>query len=271
MKNTKRPTWEIRAAGAVFLPGFALCYLAPFCMTAWYAFIRSAFDRRYAGMDNFAYVLKNRYFLLGSGNLLLLGGSMLLLALGLILLLAFLLFEHPRIAKPGAALLILPLLIPSISAVTVWKRLFDTNLALNPAPGRWALITLFLWKYAGIGATLLWRALQKLPSDVLDAAALDGAGKMRTYWFIQLPLSGKSLAIAGMALLMFLLRIYKESYLLFGAYPSPDLYLLQHYMNHQYLKMNFQYVAASAVILTAWALLLYALMYLLTRKRKGTP
>ena len=94
---------------------------------------------------------------------------------------------------------------------------------------------------------------------------------MRTYWFIQLPLSGKSLAIAGMALLMFLLRIYKESYLLFGAYPSPDLYLLQHYMNHQYLKMNFQYVAASAVILTALALLLYALMYLLTRKRKGTP
>ena len=67
---------------------------------------------------------------------------------------------------------------------------------------------------------------------------------------------------------MFLLRVYKESYLLFGAYPSPDLYLLQHYMNHQYLKMNFQYVAAAAVLLTACALLLYAVGFLLMKKRK---
>jgi len=268
MKITKRQTWEIRAAGAACLPGFALCYLAPFCMTAWYAFIRSAFDHRFAGTDNFAYVLQNKYFILGSGNLLWLGGSMLLLAFALILFLAPLLLRYPGIAKPGAALLILPLLIPSISAATVWKMMFDVNSVFNPASCRVALTTLFVWKYAGIGAVLLWAELQKIPSEILDAAALDGAGKGRTYCFIQLPLAGKSLAVAGMVLLMFLLRVYKESYLLFGAYPSPDLYLLQHYMNHQYLKMNFQYVAAAAVLLTACALLLYAVGFLLMKKRK---
>lgn len=268
MKAAKRQKWEIRAAGAACLPGFALCYLLPFCMTVWYAFIRSAFDHRFAGMDNYSYVLQNKYFALGSGNLILLGGNMILLSFVLILILAPLLLQHPRIAKPGAAILILPLLIPSISAVTVWKMMLDTNSLMNPVSSRWALITLFLWKFSGIGTVLLWTELRMIPSEILDAAAMDGAGKMRTYIFIQLPLSGKSLTIAGTVLLMFLLRVYKESYLLFGAYPSPDLYLLQHYMNHQYLKMNFQYVAAASMILTAFALLLYIAAFLLMKKRK---
>lgn len=271
MKNTKRQTWEIRAAGAACLPGFALCYLLPFCMTVWYAFIRSAFDHQFVGLDNFSYVLQNKYFALGSGNLVLLGGVMMLLSFALILLLAPLLLRHPKIAKPGAAILILPLLIPSISAVTVWKMMFDTDFVFHPISSRWALITLFLWKYSGIGSVLLWTELRMIPTEILDAAALDGAGKMKTYVFVQLPLSGKSLIIAGMVLLMFLLRIYKESYLLFGAYPSPELYLLQHYMNHQYLKMNFQYVAAAAVILTVAALLFYAATFLLMKKRKEAP
>ncbi len=271
MKNTKRQTWEIRAAGAACLPGFALCYLVPFCMTVWYAFVRSAFDHRFAGLDNFAWVLQNKYFALGCVNLVLLGGAMMLLSLGLILFLAPLLLRHPKIAKTGAAILILPLLIPSVSAVTVWKMMFDTNSVLNTVSSRWAMITLFLWKYSGIGTVLLWTELKKIPSEILDAAAMDGAGKMKTYVFVQLPLSGKSLIVAGMVLLMFLLRIYKESYLLFGAYPSPELYLLQHYMNHQYLKMNFQYVAAAAVILTIFALLFYTAAFLLMKKRRDTP
>ena len=271
MKAAKRQIWEIRAAGAACLPGFALCYLVPFGMTVWYAFIRSAFDHRFAGLDNFAWVLQNKYFALGSVNLVLLGGIMMLLSFALILFLAPLLLRHPKIAKLGAAILILPLLIPSISAVTIWKRMFDTNALLNPASSRWALITLFLWKYSGIGSVLLWTELRMIPAEILDAAALDGAGKMKAYLFIQLPLSGKSLILAGMVLLMFLLRVYKESYLLFGAYPSPELYLLQHYMNHQYLKMNFQYVAAAAVILTMAALLFYAAAFLLIKKRKEAP
>ena len=268
MKPTKRQEWEIRAAGAACLPGFFLCYFFPFCMTAWYAFIRSAFDHRFAGTDNFSHVLQNKYFALGSGNLILLGGTMMLLSFALILLLAPLLLQHPKLARAGAAVLILPLLIPSISAVTVWKMIFDTHFVLRPLSARWAFITLFLWKYSGIGAVLVWTGLKKIPSEILDAAALDGAGKVRTYWCIQLPLAKKSLAIAGTVLLMFLLRVYKESYLLFGAYPSQELYLLQHYMNHQYLKMNFQCVAAAAMILTAHAFILYAAVFLLMKKRK---
>lgn len=166
------------------------------------------------------------------------------------------------------AVLLLPLLIPSASAVSLWSSLFDTRSTLASASAQAALITLYLWKYAGVGAVLLYTALQRIPSAITDAAALDGAGVIRTYLAVHLPMAGEQLAGVLIFLTMFMFRCYKESYLLFGDYPSPRVYMLQHYMNHQYAKMNFQYVAASAVLLVLFALVLYGIGFLLMKRRR---
>lgn len=69
--------------------------------------------------------------------------------------------------------------------------------------------------------------------------------------------------------IVFMLRVYKERYLLFGAYPSEKTYLFQNYMNHQYTNMNLQYVAASAVILIVFASILYTIAYFFLIRRRG--
>lgn len=255
-------------AGVFPLLGFMVCYLLPLGMTGCYALVDSAFDQRFAGLGNFAYVAGNKYFQLGMQNLALLGGGMVLAALLAALIIAPLMCRHPRLARPGLAVLLLPLLIPSVSAVSLWETVFNTGSLLSPASSQAALITLYLWKYAGVGAALLYTALQKIPQGVLDAAALDGAGEIKTYFAIRLPMAGGQLAGVVIFLLMFMFRIYKESYLLFGDYPSPRVYMLQHYMNHQYMKMNFQYVAACAVLLVVFALALYAVSFLMLKRRR---
>jgi len=80
---------------------------------------------------------------------------------------------------------------------------------------------------------------------------------------------GAQLAGVLIVMTMFMFRVYKESYLLFGLYPSEDVYMLQHYMNNQYQKMNLQYVTAAAVILIVLALALYGLGYLALRRRRA--
>jgi len=37
--------------------------------------------------------------------------------------------------------------------------------------------------------------------------------------------------------------------LLYGVYPSPDIYMLQHYMNNQFLSLNMQKLSSAAYIL----------------------
>lgn len=268
MRQRTKHNVRLTLTGAVPVAGFCACWLLPLGMTFYYAFVDSAFDLRFAGLDNFAYILDNRYFQLGMVNLLLLGSGMILAALGTAIVTAPLLCEHSGLARTGTAILLLPLLIPSVSAVKLWQEVFDVASFLAPASSRAAIVTLFLWKYAGVGAVLLCTALRKIPQSILDAASLDGAGPLRTYLCIRLPIAGNQLAGVLIVLIMFMFRAYKESYLLFGLYPSEKVYMLQHYMNNQYLKMNLQYVAATAVVLILLALLLYGAGFLLLRGRR---
>lgn len=102
-----------------------------------------------------------------------------------------------------------------------------------------------------------------------DAAKIDGAGPVRTYFCIHLPaIPGEIGAAIGLDI-VFMLRVYKESYLLFGAYPSEKTYLFQNYMNHQYTNMNLHYVAASAVFLIVFASILYSIVYFFLIRRSG--
>lgn len=254
--------------GALPMAGFAVLYLVPLGMTFWYASIQSSFEKKAVGLDNFAYVWSNRYFLLGLKNLLTLGLWCLVGAALLSLLLAWLLGEHPRIATGGMAILILPLLIPSVSAVALWKSLFQADI-LTPWPiSVLALSTLYWWKCAGPAAVLIHIALTSLPQEVLDAAALDGCGKAQLFFRVRLPMIRNETVLAALFLLMYYFRIYKESYLLFGQYPANALYLVQHYMNNQYMKMNVQYVSAAAASLVIVCAVLFGGVALL-RERRG--
>lgn len=269
MKQRTKHNVQLALIGVIPIVGFCACWLLPLGMTFYYAFVDSAFDLRFAGLDNFAYILSNRYFQLGMGNLLVLGGGMILSAFIAAVVIAPLLCEHPYLARAGMAILLLPLLIPSVSAVKLWQSVFDTSSFVAPASATASILTLFLWKYAGVGAVLLYTALKKIPQSILDAAALDGAGAIRTYLRVRLPIAGGQLAGVLIVLTMFMFRVYKESYLLFGMYPSEDVYMLQHYMNNQYQKMNLQYVTASAVLLILVALLLYGAGFIALRKRRA--
>ena len=44
-------------------------------------------------------------------------------------------------------------------------------------------------------------------------------------------------------------RVFKEVYMLYGGYPSMDIYMLQHYMNNQFLSLSMQKLASAAYIM----------------------
>ena len=113
---------------------------------------------------------------------------------------------------------------------------------------------------------ILGIGLEDIPKDILQAAALDGAGSVRTYWSICLPCILRHVALMALFFLMFAFRIYKECYLLFDMYPSESIYLIQHYMNNHFLKLNYQYVASSAISLSGISVLGYAVLYGIMRK-----
>ena len=252
-----------------FIPsaGFLALYFVPLLMTFSYSFAKSSFDSALAGWDNYKYVWKNEYFLLGFGNLLKMGFCFCASAFVLAVFLSWLLFRHGSLNRLAVAILILPLLIPSVCAVSLWNKVFEIDVLTPPHTAFIALYTLFLWKCSGPSAVILYIALLRLPQEVVDAASLDGCGEAHLLISVRLPMIRSEMALALMFLLMYYFRIYKESYLMFGLYPPEEMYLIQHYMNNQYLKMNAQYVSAAAGSFAAICLLLFAMTNALRGKR----
>ena len=56
-------------------------------------------------------------------------------------------------------------------------------------------------------------------------------------------------------------KIFREVYLLAGAYPYEGLYTLQHFMNNTFLSLSYQKLSAAAVILALVMILLIALLF----------
>ncbi len=269
MKGSKRAVdLKLCALGLPAALMFFALYIVPFGMTGWYSLLNNSFAREFAGLSNYIRVLGNTNFRLAVKNtltilLMTVGGAALLAGV-----LAFLLLRVRR-TIPALFILVLPLFTPSVSITTLWQAVFHTSAFTSPGSAYGALVSLYLWKYSGTAAVLLYVGLRGVERDILSAAALDGAGALRTYLCISLPCAQAHAGLMLLVLLMYAFQLYKESYLLFGAYPCRNMYMIQHYISNHFNKLNFQNVAASAVSLTALSLLLYALVYPLWRRREG--
>lgn len=83
---------------------------------------------------------------------------------------------------------------------------------------------------------------------MLDAARVDGAGKLVCFLRVTLPnLKGSMYTILVVSLLNSF-KIFREVYLVGGAYPQEGIYMLQHIFNNWYTNLDFDKMAAGAVL-----------------------
>ena len=260
-----------------FLAGFLLFYILPFFYSVYYSVIESAFVHRFVGLSNFREVLSNKYYRLALKNTFMftLIGVPLLVFLALLLSLA--LYSIKGRIGLLRALFILPMLLPTASVIPIFRYLFvNQNSGAYLAASALGLSSeqiialpiylLYLWKNVGFHIILLTTALEMVPHDLYEAAALDGAGGMRRLRSITLPLIMPTVFFVIVLSIIQSLRIFKEAYLLYGAYPDPSIYLVQHYMNNHFYKLNYQYLTAGAILFAGIVYLLVAFGYRFERK-----
>jgi multiple sugar transport system permease protein len=191
---------------AVFL---AVVFAYPLGLAAWISFHDyffaapgAAVDRPFVGFDNYVTALTDPGVRQSFLNVLV----FLVINVPLTLVLSLLLATALNAAIRGRTFLRVSYFIPYISAsvavVAVWLFLFSNNGMVNQLLGPLApdpswlvnsklampLIALFVtWKQLGFFILLYLAALQGVPKELYEAAAVDGAGKFRTLTNITIP------------------------------------------------------------------------------------
>ena len=153
------------------------------------------------------------------------------------LLLALLLRKITRGGTLIRTISIFPYMIAPIAAGQIWRLLFGLDYGIvNYALGMvsvdpvnwlgsnvgafWAIVVTQVWKSTPFVMLILLSGLQSIPTEVYEAAVVDGANGWRTFRHITIPLLIPSITIALVFETIFKLRVYDLVITLTGGGPG---------------------------------------------------
>ncbi len=292
-RRTRRTplTW-VRGGGLSTLL-FLLPMLFVFGAFSWYPIVRTAIMSLqhtnlvtapvWVGLDNFRVVLNDPLLPIAVKNTAYFAGLALIFGYPVPLIAAVLMSEVRRFRGIYSALAYLPVVIPPVVAVLLWKTFYDASptgvfntilgwVHLGPYPWlqsqRTAMPSLVLestWANAGGTVIIYLAALTGVNRELYEAASVDGASLWRKVWHITIP------QLRGVLLLTMILQIigtaqvFLEPYLFTSGGPANStltvLLLIYNYAFGNSLGGDYGSATALSLMLAAF-LALFSWVYL---------
>ncbi|GGU81448.1 sugar ABC transporter permease [Lentzea flava] len=244
-------------------------------------------DPVFVGFDNFRTVLKDPLLWTAVRNTLWFAFLALIIGYPAPLVLAVLMNEVRKLRGLYSALAYLPVVVPPVVAVLLWKFFYDAgphgmfNTVLGWfgfEPVSWlqdasiAMVSLVVeatWAAAGGTVIIYLAALTRVPPELYEAAELDGASVWRKVWHVTLP------QLRGVLLITFILQIvgtaqvFLEPFLFTGGGPANQtttiLLLIYNYAFATSLGGDYGAATALSLMLAVVLAVLSALYFRLTR------
>ncbi|MCR5681575.1 MAG: sugar ABC transporter permease [Clostridiales bacterium] len=252
------------------LAGLAAFFVVPFGITMKMSLTESMGSSKFVGLKNYRDVLKSAAFKLAAKNTFKFFGVALPCILILSLLIALLLFRNLKKYDIFRTFFVFPLVLPVSSVVLFFQVVFSDlgvvngvleHLGMHAADWTgeqafWVLLILYLWKNTGYNVVLFLAALNSVPLDLYEAASLDGAGWWKKLTRITLPMIAPHTRFILVISIVNLFKSFREAYILFGDHPDQSIYMIQHFMNNNFINLNYirLSVGAALVFLVIFAL-----------------
>lgn len=240
--------------------GVGIFIVLPFCDVVRRSFF-TAMTGKFCGFRNYLTIFQNEAFLLAIKNTIKFAGTclpiLILVSLGLSAMIYF-----SRWSKLMKSALLFPMAVPTAVVVLVWKMLFYREGMLNgmlsalslpqqdfigSSAAFFVLVGSYLWKNIGYTVVLWMAGMAGISHTMLEAARVDGASEFRC--FVSMILPNLKPVFLTIIILSFLnsFKVFREAYLVAGAYPEDSIYMIQHLFNNWFLKLDVDKMAAAAV------------------------
>ncbi|MFF2847301.1 carbohydrate ABC transporter permease [Streptomyces sp. NPDC058001] len=240
-----------RRGGAAGRQLTAWLFLVPtlliFGLFAWWPILRSlllSFQRTnltepavWVGLDNFRVLFDDPLLGTAVGNTLFFVGLGVLIGFPAPLVLAAIMSTVRRGAGVYRFLVYLPVVIPPVVAILLWKWFYDPGSGLfnsilgtvGLGPWSWlessdtAMLSLVLEAtWAGMGGAVLiyLAAMVGIPAELYEAAEVDGAGIWRRIWHVMLPQLRSVIGLLLLVQLINTVQVFTEPYVFTGGGPD---------------------------------------------------
>jgi multiple sugar transport system permease protein len=189
----------------------------PFVRTISLGFFKVSFggaNREFVGLDHFVALVSSEGFWSISGQTIVWALANLLIQLSVPVGIAMLLNQKLRGINVARALVLLPwvvpvvpvavtmrwMLLPRVGIIAETVRQFgfgDVHFFGNRATAMAALVIINSWKFIPFGTLMILSALQTIPTNVYEAAKVDGCGGWSRFRYITFPYIGSMIWFVG--------------------------------------------------------------------------
>ncbi|MGW8481752.1 carbohydrate ABC transporter permease [Microbacterium sp. NPDC055903] len=228
-----RTPWLLLAPALVLL---ALFMLAPIGYSIWLSFRENQVagggllgkrEEVFAGLANYTAVLSDGTFWSAMGRMLGYGLIVVVVMFGLALLFALLLdYGRTRGRALWRILIFLPYAVPGVLASLMWGFIYLPGVSpihqafealgwgtpdfLGASTVLFSTANIAIWGGTGFNMIILYTALRSLPSEIYEAARIDGCSELRIALRIKVPLIAPAIVMTLIFALIAMIQVYNE-------------------------------------------------------------
>lgn len=202
------------------------------------------------------------------------------LPLGIIIsiILAILLNQKIKGVKIFRTIFYVPVIVPMVANSLLWLWLFNPEIGIiNQAlsffglpTSTWllsetmvipALVIMSLWQVGG-GVVIFLAALQGVPKDLYEAASIDGAGELRKFFNITIPIISPAIFFQLITGVIGALQVFTQGYIMTDGGPqNRTLFVMLYIYREAFENFNIGYASALSWVLFIVISLLSVLMF----------
>lgn len=201
-----------------------------------YISLLDARSQRFVGLANYLTLLSDQSMGVALRNnlLWLVGVTGVSVSLGLLIAV---LADRVRYEAVPKTLIFLPMAISFVGASVIWKFIYAfrpagtaqigllngviTVLGFEPVGwlversiNNFALIAIMIWLQTGFCMVLLSAAVKGIPSEILEAARIDGASEVQIFWRITVPMIRSTILVVSTTTILLVLKVFDIVYVM---------------------------------------------------------
>jgi multiple sugar transport system permease protein len=292
LKSRRRFNWQEQSLAYLFLlPAlllFALISWYPILKTILYSFqeVNLKGFQGWVGFSNYIRMFGNPIFYTVWKNTL--DYVLLSIAIGSMVpvILALMINEMRRLSSFFQTLVYLPALIPIVVGLIVWRQIYAPEGGIlngllnlinippqlwlqNPALAKPAIVVIMTWLGAGGTILIYLSGLREIPSELYEAAELDGFSVFKRIWYITLPHISARIKIMLVLQIIFVSQVFTEPFILTAGGPanstrSPVLEIYDTAFNQNNFGLASAWSVSMLVVLSA-----FSALYVLSQKKRA--
>ena len=187
---------------------------------------------------------------------------------------ALLLNAGSRFLEAVRTAFILPMVLPPIVVAVIWKLIFTPDVSplhrslaafglpvrsmiADPDMALWAIAVADTWEWFPFTMLMVLAALQMVPNEPIDAARIDGAGRIALFRYILYPYIRPTLVVAGLFRLIDSVKAFPLIYVLTNGGPGTVTEVTNYYAFVESFNFSYWgYGSAIATVMVAGVLML---------------